>query len=64
MLTGDALAGGDGAAGDLERTAQIVLLEALANGVREPGRLGRHGLQLEQLLGLKPLLSGPWLGLF
>ena len=44
----NALAGGDGAGGDLERRAQVVLLETRTDGEGELGSLGRHRLQLEQ----------------
>ena len=44
----NALAGGDGASGDLERRAEVVLLKTRTDGVGEPGSLGRHRLQLEQ----------------
>ena len=43
----NALAGGNGAGGDLKRRAEIVLLETGADGESEPGRLGGHRLQLE-----------------
>ena len=46
----NAFAGGDGAGGDLQRGAQLVLLETRADGEREPRRLGRHRLQLEPFL--------------
>ena len=46
----NAFAGGDGAGGDLQRRAQLVLLETRTDGEGEPGRLGRHRLQLEQFL--------------
>ncbi len=46
----NALAGGDRASGDLERRAQVALLETRADGKSELGSLGRHRLQLEHFL--------------
>ncbi len=46
----DALAGGDGAGGDLERRAEVVLLETRTDGESKLRSLGRHRLQLEQFL--------------
>ena len=42
------LAGGHGAGRDLERRAQVVVLETRTDGERKPGNFGRHRLQLEQ----------------
>ena len=46
----NALAGGDGAGGDLERRAELVLLETRADGEGEPWGLGRHRLQPKEFL--------------
>ncbi len=46
----NALAGGDGAGRDLERRAQVVLLETRADGAGKPRNFGRYRLQLEQFL--------------
>ena len=48
----NALAGGDGASGDLDRRAQVVLLETRADGAGEIGGIGRHRLQHEPCLRL------------
>ena len=51
------LAGGDGAGGDLERRAEVVLFETRTDGESEPGEVGRHRLQLEHFLWLGLLLE-------
>ncbi len=43
----NALAGGDGTSGDLERRAEVVLLETRTNRAGKFGRFGGHRLQLE-----------------
>jgi hypothetical protein len=45
-----ALAGSDGASGDLERRAEVVLLKPRTNGTSKSGRFGGHRLQLEDFL--------------
>ncbi len=46
----NAFAGSGGAGGNLQRRAQLVLLETRTDGECEPRRLGRHRLQLQQFL--------------
>ena len=41
---------GDRAGGDLERRAEVVLLETRTDGGGQPGGFGRDRLQLEQFL--------------
>ena len=45
---GNALASGDGAGGDLERGAEVILLETRADGESKRGDFGGYRLQLEQ----------------